>query len=436
MIHDRGRSALGLVTARAFSSVLGLFLLLGGCSPQAGPPGNVLVFKHGKVPGDPAALRELLDRFEQDRGVRVVEETLPSASDVQHQYFITTLEGGSANLDVFSMDIVWVPEFVRAGWLLEVSDRLSPAIRSDLFPGPLEACTVGGRLYAVPWYVDGGVLYYRKDLLERYRRPVPRTFPELAETALAVLKGEGESSSLYGYLWQGKQYEGLVCTTLEALSSFGGAIRTNDGVQIDSPAARGTLRFLRSLVTTGASPSLVTTADEESTRLLFGAGRAVFLRSWVYAWNLFEAPGSPVKDRVGLAPIPPGPLGHGRSALGGWQLAIYHKTRNPDLSWALIEFLLRPESQAFLTRTVGYRPSRRSLYKDPGLLHDLPVLEALLPILAGGEPRPPTPLYPALSEILQSEFSAAVTGVKSVDQALDDAQGEATQLFRESGTSQ
>ena len=408
---------------------LALFLAW-GCAERVERNDGAIVFKHGKTPGDHHLLLDLLDRFEAESGIRVVDEILPASSDVQHQYYITTLEGGGSDLDVISMDVIWVPEFSRAGWLLDLSDRLSPSERGDFFPAPIDACTYRGRLFGVPWYIDAGVLYYRSDLLEKYGLRVPQTYPELADAAEVVLAGEGDPE-LYGFLWQGKQYEGLVCATLEVLSSFGGNVIEDGEVRIASPESKAAFRFVQELLASGVSPRLVATADEESTRTLFGAGRAVFLRNWIYAWNLFEAPGSPVQGNVGLAPVPPGALGTGGSTLGGWQLGISRQSRNPEQAWALIEFLTRPESQAYMSRTVGYRPSRRSLYLDPERVAENPLLPRLLPVVERARPRPVTPLYLALSQVLQSEISAIVAGIKDVDEALEDAQREIEFLLEE-----
>ncbi|MFQ5788946.1 MAG: ABC transporter substrate-binding protein [Acidobacteriota bacterium] len=403
--------------------VLAVLLLAIACrdGPVATP--DAMVFKHGKVPGEHRLLRDLLDRFEMETGIRVVDETLPSSSDLQHQYFITTLEGGSDELDVLSMDVIWVPEFSRAGWLTDLSSMLPPEDREDFFPAPLDACTYRGRLYGVPWYIDGGVLYYRKDLLQKYGLAVPLTYPELADAALRILEGE-RKADFYGFIWQGKQYEGLVCVSLEVLSSFGGSVLRDGRVAIASPEARQAFRFLRDLLTRGVSPPMVTTADEEATRTVFGSGKAAFLRNWVYAWNLFEREGSPIRGKVGVAPIPSGAGQAGGATLGGWQLGIARQSRQPEKAWALIEFLTRPENQAYLTRTVGYRPSRRSLYLDPSLIEEIPILPRLLPVLERALPRPVTPLYLALSQILQSEISAIVAGIKDVDEALEDARRE------------
>lgn len=391
---------------------------------------NTVVFKHGKVPGEAGHLLKLLDRFQTETGIRVVSETLPSSSDLQHQYFITALEGGGADLDVLSMDVIWVPEFSRAGWLADLTERFSARLRSNLFSAPLEASTYRGRIYGVPWYVDAGVLYYRKDLLDKYGLEVPQTYPELAEAARRVLEGEARGE-LHGFLFQGKQYEGLVCVALEVLSSFGGEVLREDRVVLDEPEAEQAFRFMRKLLTSGVSPPMVTSADEEATRRVFGDGRAVFLRNWVYAWNLFEHQDSPVRGRVGLASIPPGPGGTGGATLGGWQLGISRASRRPEQAWALVEFLSRPDSQAYLNRTVGYRPALRSLYVAPAPEEERPLLPRLLPIIETARPRPVTPLYLALSQTLQAEISAILAGIKDAREALEDAQREIEFILEE-----
>ena len=187
---------------------------------------QVLVFKHGKIEADSAVIGRILRRFEQEHpGVVVKDETLPASTDEQHQFYIINLEGRSADFDVLSMDVIWVPEFARAGWLRDVSGLLDEQERkSGFFPGPVDAATYNNALYAVPWYIDAGILYYRADLLEKYHLSLPRTWRQLAETARMIMERE---PGIYGFVWQGKQYEGLVCNALEFLWSNGGGLLRN-----------------------------------------------------------------------------------------------------------------------------------------------------------------------------------------------------------------
>jgi multiple sugar transport system substrate-binding protein len=405
------------------AAVLLLLVLVPGCERQdvgtrAG--GTVIVFKHGKIAGDPAPLRELLDRFEAENpGIRVKDETLPASSDEQHQFYVINLEGKSADFDVFSMDVIWVPEFARAGWLNDMSSVLPVAEHDEFFPGPMKAVTWQGRPFAVPWYIDAGVLYYRRDLLDKYGLAPPRTWQELVEIARHVTAREND---LYGFIWQGKQYEGLVCNTLEYLWGNGGDVLRDGKVVIDSPENVTALGFMRDLITRyKVSPPLVTTAVEESTRHIFGNGRALFMRNWPYAWNIFAQQSSPVRGKVGVAPLPAFPGGKSASTLGGWQLGVNRYSRHPDEARRLVTFLTSPEAQKRLALTIGYKPTRRSLYRDRELREKQPFIAGLYGIFMEARPRPVTPYYMMITQVMQSEFSAALVGVKTPEAALRSA---------------
>jgi multiple sugar transport system substrate-binding protein len=387
-----------------------------------------VVFKHGKIAGDPKPFRELLDRFEQENpGVKVKDETLPASTDEQHQFYVINLEGKSADFDVLSMDVIWVQEFSRAGWLREVSHLLAPGEENAFFRGPVQAVTYEGKLYAVPWYIDAGLLYYRKDILEKHGRRVPRTWQELADTAKYITEREKEP---YGFIWQGKQYEGLVCNVLEYFWSNGGDVLRNGRVVIDSQQNIEALTFMRDLIAKyGVTPPLVTTAIEEPTRHLFGSGKALFMRNWPYAYNIFQRGGSAVRGKVGIAALPSFPGRRPASTLGGWQLGVNRFSHNQEAAEKLVRFLTSPSAQKELARTVGYKPARKSLYKDPDLLREQPFITSLYGIFLKARPRPVTPYYMMITQVLQPEFSAAISGIKSPEDALASAQKQVEHIL-------
>ncbi|MFH0777583.1 MAG: ABC transporter substrate-binding protein [Candidatus Eisenbacteria bacterium] len=411
------------------SFLLPLFIVLAllaagipGCAPQKqrADDGVTIVFKHGKIAGDPAAVAELIARFESENpGIRVKDETLPATSDEQHQFYVINLEGKSRDFDVLSMDVIWVPEFARAGWLRDLSHLLPPDRRGEFFDGPMEAVTYEGTLYALPWYIDAGLLYYRKDLLEKHGFAPPQTWDELVRIASAVTVAE---PGLYGFIWQGKQYEGLVCNALEYMWGSGGDVLEDGRLLIDSPENEAALSFMQKLIYEyNVSPGLVTTAIEETTRHIFGNGKALFMRNWPYAWNIFERPGSPVKGKVGITILPSFPGHSSASTLGGWQLGVNRYSRHPEAAEKFIEFMTSYETQKELALTVGYKPTRRSLYADPDLRAAQPFMVALFDVLDHARPRPVTPYYMMMSQILQPELSAVLSRLKTPREALKSA---------------
>lgn len=420
----------------AFSCFCRLLILLMllvafcGCSLQTEEEGGavVLVFKHGRVEGDRAKFRQVLDRFERAHpGIRVRDETLPPSTDEQHQFYVINLEGESRDFDVISMDVVWIPEFARAGWLRPLDGLMSSSEMKDFFPGPVEAATFEGKLYALPWFMDAGLLYYRRDLLWNGGFYPPDTWLELAETASALTAGKPE---LYGFLWQGKQGETLVCDALEFMRSNGGEILRDGRSVIDSPQNAAALSFMRRLITSGVSPPLVTGADEEATRRLFGAGKGVFMRNWPYAWDLLERKGSAVRKRTGFTTLPAFEGGESAPTLGGWEIGVNRFSRHPREAELLARHLASLPAQRSLALYTAYKPTRRSLYHDSSLAYRRPFMAALYDVFLAARPRPVSPYYTMITQVLQPELSAAVSGVKSPEAALHSAQRQVEHLLK------
>ncbi|MEZ4293954.1 MAG: ABC transporter substrate-binding protein [Polyangiaceae bacterium] len=400
---------------------------LSGCGRSSGkgdepprPAGKLrIVFKHQPLWGDPAPFRELLADFERQSGdVEVVTEPLPNASDVVHQFFLTALEGGARDFDVFIADVVWVAELARAGWIADLSSAFPPdAIRKEFLPGAAQAAIVDQKTWAVPWYVDTGVLYRRTDLLPS----PPLTYDELAESALSAVRGGAVDQ---GYVWQGRQYEGLVCNVYETLWGFGGETMRGGRVLLDTPEARGALSYMRRLLASGASPASVTSQAEEESRRSFQSGRAALMRNWPYAYAEAQKEGSPVRGKVAVSALPSvsGAAGHG--TLGGYLLALNARSHayKRERALQLMAHLSSADANVRLALNYGRNPARRAPYEDPRVQQGASVIAGLLPVIERARPRPVTPYYPMISEVLQGEFSAAISGIRSPEEALSRAQ--------------
>jgi multiple sugar transport system substrate-binding protein len=418
------------MSRRRFIACLAAASLAAACG-RRGPPAaaTTVVFKHGKLFGDPDALHALIADFERaNPGVAVLDETLPASSDEQHQFYAINLQAGSDAFDVFAADIIWVAGFARAGWVRPLDHVLPARERADFFPGPIEAVSHDGRICAVPWFVDAGLLYYRTDLAERHGFGAPRTWDELVDVARRVT---AQARGVHGFVWQGKQYEGLVCNVLEFLHSNGGAVLDGARVVIDSPANREALGLMADLVHRyRVTPGSVATATEEPSRHVFGQGRAVFLRNWPYAWNLFQDPGSRVHGKVAVSELPHFPGGRSSPTLGGWQLAVNAASRHAAVAEALVGHLTSAAAQKRLAMAYGFQPARIALYRDAELAAAHPFLARLERVFATARPRPLTPAYVRVSQALQSDFSAAISGLRSPRDALAHAQRRVEEILR------
>ncbi|PYM76835.1 MAG: hypothetical protein DME03_07935, partial [Candidatus Rokuibacteriota bacterium] len=176
---------------RALGALLVWLLALGGCAGQPEGEPVTLVFKYARILGSADPLPGLLRAFEAAHpGVRVKGEALPWTSDDQHQFYVINLEGRSPGFDVMMLDCIWVPEFARAGWLADLTAHLGPDELVPYFASAVTAGTYDGRVWALPWNMNVGLLYYRTDLLTRYGLRPPETYAELVASVRQIRAAE------------------------------------------------------------------------------------------------------------------------------------------------------------------------------------------------------------------------------------------------------
>ena len=374
----------------------------------------------GGDPGSISAFRTLADRFEaRHPEIRVQIDALAPQTDFQYRYYSATLgSADAAGVDVLGGDVIWTAEFAERGWIRPLDSQFPASEREKFLAPPMESVTWREKTWGVPFFTDLGMLFYRQDLLAKHVFQPPRTFEELARQAERIGKAEGIS----GYLWQGAPSEGLVCNAMEAIHGAGGRVLDANGkASLTDP---GTLRAMRWLagLPGAASPPQVRSAWEETGRIAFVNGEAVFLRNWPYVWAIAQGPGSAVKGKVGVAPIPSFD-GHPSSpTLGGWNLMMAAGSRHPREAWTLISFLTSPESQTFLALESGRLPTRHTVYRDPAVREQAPLMATLYPQALQARPRPMTPDYARLSGVLQAEIGAMLRQSKSPEAALSEAE--------------
>jgi multiple sugar transport system substrate-binding protein len=380
-------------------------------------PDHVLTMSASAVGAEDDVIRRQLDRFRQAHPeIRVALRVAPDAADQRHQLYVQWLNGHATDPDVLQLDVVWTAEFAAAGWLAAL-DRYHPPV--DRFFAPaVAAARWRHTLFALPWFIDVGVLYWRTDLLPR----PPRDLADLSNLATRAREQRGVP---FGFVWQGARYEGLVTVFLEQLGAFGGAILDDRGrVVVDSDAAVNALTYMRDAIYVDhVVPPAVLTWQEEQTRFAFQNGQAAFMRNWPYAYALMQDPAqSRVAGRFAIAPMPGGPGGGAHAALGGSTLAINAYSDQPDAAYRLIAFLLQPDQMIERARVAGQFPPDRALYDDGALdgALQIPPAEARR-LIDAAVPRPVTPVYTELSAILQVSLHRALTRQQEPRDALHDA---------------
>jgi multiple sugar transport system substrate-binding protein len=408
--------------------------LLAGCAAPGGTGGKGDASRRVAVlvpPSERPAWQEVARAFESVRpeiAVDLIEG--PQATDLRENLYTTSLLARDPSFDLIYLDVTWTPKFAEAGWLLPLDERLAPEELEAFLPAALGAGRYRGRLYRLPVRTDCGLLYWRSDWLEEAGLPPPETFEDLTRAARALQSPPGR----WGFVWQGKQYEGLVCDYLEVLHGHGGFwvdAETGD-VGLDRPEAIEALAFLRDCVA-GAdpiSPPGVATYQEEESRRIFQDGRAVFLRNWPYAWRLAQADDSPLKGKIGAGPMVRTAGGRRTATLGGWGFGVSAFSRRPEEAWAFARFAASLEGQRLLCRDTGYAPARAEAYADSALLAANPFLPTIARVHASAVPRPTFAAYALASDILQRQLSAALAGTRTPEAALRRAAAQTRALVK------
>lgn len=314
----------------------------------------------------------------------------PNSATERLALYQQLLAAGSGDIDVFQIDVVWPG--MLATHFMDLSGEFSADEVSAHFPSIVENNTVDGKLVAMPWFTDAGLLYYRKDLLEKHGAAPPRTWEELFAAAKMIQEAERADGNdkMWGYVYQAKAYEGLTCNALEWVDSFGGGqIVDDDGtITIANDRAAAALEFAASTVGT-ISPKGVLNYQEEEARGVWQAGNAVFMRNWPYAWGLGQAPDSPIQDKIGVTALPAGgEAGKSTGTLGGWQLAVSNYSGHPKEAVDLVRYLTSSTEQKRRAIEGAYNPTIPALYQDTDVLEAAPFMGDLYETFTHAVARP------------------------------------------------
>jgi multiple sugar transport system substrate-binding protein len=398
-----------------------------GCGGGGGGSGE-LIFSMGPDDAE-QTMATLIKRFnDQNKGFKVVHRVMPSDTGQYFDKLRTQFQAQSGDVDVIGGDVIWPAQLAANGWIADLSDKFPKSEQEKFLEAPLNSVTYEGKVYGVPWYTDAGMLYFRKDLLEKsgFSEP-PKTWAELKEMADKVKQDQGAK---YGFVFQGDQYEGGVCDGLEYIWTHGGdVLDPNDlnKVIIDSPEAAAGLATEASMLSSGAAPQAVSTYTESETEPAFLNGDSVFARNWPYMYAMVGTSDYPKlkPEQVGVAPLPVDDGNQLASCLGGWDMLVNAQSDMQDEAWEFIKFMTSEESMKFRSVKATVLPTRSSLLDDPEI-KKLPVVAQGAPAIEHTHARPVSPYYSDMSLEMQEQFNASLKGetspeaaVKSLQQSLE-----------------
>jgi trehalose/maltose transport system substrate-binding protein len=344
--------------------------------------------------GDAVGINAELDKvmaqkFTEDTGIQV--NVVPRPKDATESYaaYQRMFQAESADVDVVMLDVIWPGAFAQH--LIDLGPKLGDAAKQHV-QSLVQNNTVDGKLVAIPWYTDFGMLYYRTDLLQKYgfSKP-PETWDELEQMAKKIQEGEkAQNPNFAGFVWQGKAYEGLTCDALEwVFSHGGGAIIEDKKPALNNPGAIKALNRARGWIG-GISPAGITGYEEEDARNAFQSGNAVFMRNWPYAYSLGNSDKSPIKGKFDVAPLPHEPGQKSAGTVGGWQLGVSKFSKNQDAAIEFIRYLAGPEGQKFRAVVATHIPTITSVQQDADVVKAMPFLAKVKDVSLVPRPSNPT----------------------------------------------
>ena len=371
-----------------FPFIAMLTLLAVGLTAARGAHAVEIAISCGAVGQELQLCRDGADAWARRTGNTVRIVSTPNSATERLALYQQLLAGGSREIDVYQIDVVWpgilAPNFVDLR-------PYSQGAQAQHFPAIIENNTVGGRLVAMPFYTDAGVLFYRRDLLDKYGLAPPRTWSEMTAAAQKVQQAERAAGNgrLWGYVFQGRAYEGLTVNALEWLASQGGGriVDADGAVTVNNPQAVAALNVARGWIGTIAPPGVLNYSEEEA-RGVFQSGQAVFMRNWPYAWALANGKDSPVRGKVGVVAMPHGAQGASAGVLGGWNLAVSRHSRHVAQAADLVMYLTSAAEQKRRAVVAAYNPTRPALYQDAQVLAANPFFGTLYPSFANAVARP------------------------------------------------
>ncbi|MBL0386199.1 ABC transporter substrate-binding protein [Tumebacillus sp. ITR2] len=374
-----------------------------------------LVFARGK--DTTAASNKIVDAFNKSHpNIQVELREMPSDTGQSHDQYVTMFSAKSAEIDVFDLDVIWPAEFAQAGYLLPL-DRFiqQDNIKMDTYiQGAVQAGNFNGQQWTMPKFIDTGLLFYRTDLV----KDVPKTWDDLIAQAKAT---KGQGGTQFGYLMQAKQYEGLVCNFVEFAAAYGGKILDDKGqVVINNPGTIKGLSKMIEVVKSDFVPSNITTFTETESATAFQEGQSAFIRNWPYQFAVAQdTKQSKIAGKVALAPLPAGDAGSA-ATLGGWLSGINKNSKHPKEAWEFLKYLTGQEGQKITAVDGGSAPTLLPEYDDADVQKASPLFanKDFVNGISKAVPRPTSPQYPKISDIIQIEVSKAIAGQETAEEAV------------------
>ncbi len=406
-------------------------------APPAAGPVTIHVLTMDQAGLKPAEIDQIARDFEaQNPDIKVVMEYV--GYDFVHDKIVTGMAASPPAYDAAMIDVIWPDEFVKSGYLLDVSDRVTPDMKAGVFPAAWNGVARNGKVYGMPWLMDVKYFMYNKDMLQQAGITAPpKTWEELVAQA-KVIKQKGLAE--YPITWSWNQKEGVTCDFAVLLFGNGGSfVDANGKPAFNNEKGVQALTWMKQTIDEGLSNPNAISSDENAVRDNFVAGKSAFAVNWLFQYSdSNDASKSQIVGKAALSPMPVFDAGakagvKGSSVDGSSAFGVMATTPYPDQVWKFLSYLASKEVQTKYSAEM--LPVWQSAFQGDDLTQLLaanPTNSVTVPAFVAQFPyaneRPTVPYYNEASAALQLAIQEALTGVKSPQQALDEAAAKWVEL--------
>lgn len=359
--------------------------------------------------------------------IEVIPVNLPFdkfSTNERKELLARSLRSKSDKLDVFAVDQIWTPRFAK--WGESLQSTISAEEQNDILDYAIQTCVYEGKLVAVPLYIDIGLLYYRSDIIQRLpdgNEIEERLKKSITWEEIKSLQGRLAYHNLPYFVFQAKDYEGLVCNFFELAVGMDPSFFADNKVELRSPVAQKALNWMVQNIDRRVSPAEVADFDENLSYQYMLDKNAVFVRGWpnfVENFRMFY-PDTAKLSTVRRAALPHFKGSTPTSVFGGWNLMISQSSTKKKEAMTFVRFMQGTEVQRLMFERGGYIPVAKSVYQDTVFMNRHTDLAYYRELLERGFHRPALEEYTKMSDIISYYAHRAVKKELSVDEALREA---------------
>ena len=400
--------------------------------------------------GDMIRMQGLMDDFyAKNPDIKVEWVTLEE--NVLRQNVTTDIATGGGQYDVLTIGTYEVPIWGKQGWLVSLNDLPADYDAADLLPAIAGGLTVDGNLLASPFYGESSMVMYRKDLMDAAGMTMPDapTWVDIEKAAAAMTDKTKEQ---YGICLRGKAGWGENMAFLTAMSNSFGARWFDEAwkPQFDQPEWKATIDFYLNLMNNYGPPGASNNGFNENLTLFQQGKCGMWIDATVAASFVTNPKDSTVADKVGFALAPDNGLGKRSNWLWAWSLAIPSSSTKQDAAKAFINWATNKDYLALVASKEGWANvppgTRTSLYANPEYAK-VPFAKMTLDSINAADPTKPTvkpvpyvgvqfvaiPEFQGMGTAAGQEFSAALAGQQTADEALAKVQAMVTDEMTAAG---